>query len=37
MWRLPSTLDFGLENGSQIPIEEWTSLELGKFNGRSVQ
>ena len=31
-----STLDFGLENGSQIPIEERRRTELGKFNGRSI-
>ncbi|MEE2923791.1 MAG: S-methyl-5-thioribose-1-phosphate isomerase [bacterium] len=31
-----STLDFSLENGSQIPIEERRRTELGEFNGRSI-
>tara|TARA_B100000674_G_scaffold495866_1_gene524451 strand:- start:730 stop:1761 length:1032 start_codon:yes stop_codon:yes gene_type:complete len=31
-----STLDFNLENGSQIPIEERKRTELGEFNGRSI-
>ncbi len=31
-----STLDFSLENGSQIPIEERNRSELGQFNGRSI-
>ena len=31
-----STLDFNLENGSQIPIEERKRTELGEFNGRLI-